>query len=112
MIFVKDIYKCFSLKNSLLITSTDQLFSLPNMVEIFHREDQDGDTSAYLAGNHFFSENSDTRTWWGYAHSLTKVDSVLNVHWSGPGGQRAKFSLVQKIKDYIYQVFTDLYILL
>ncbi|XP_056011121.1 uncharacterized protein LOC125680556 isoform X2 [Ostrea edulis] len=81
----------------------DQLFSLPNMVEIFHREDQDGDTSAYLAGNHFFSENSDTRTWWGYAHSLTKVDSVLNVHWSGPGGQRAKFSLVQKIKDYIYQ---------
>jgi hypothetical protein len=78
------------------------------MVELFHGEDKDGITTAYLAGNHFLHEAGMNRVWWQYGYGSVKVEQVINVHWSGPGGQRAKFSLVQKIKDYIYEVFIDL----
>ncbi|XP_061184130.1 uncharacterized protein LOC133192183 [Saccostrea echinata] len=74
---------------------------LPNVVEIFHQHGNDGDFTAYLTGNHFFKVSRNS-VYWRY-NNTPKTDQVINVHWSGPGNQRAKFSLVQKMKDYMYQ---------
>ncbi|XP_062586018.1 uncharacterized protein LOC134247703 [Saccostrea cucullata] len=75
-------WKMFPFKTSEEYYCEDLCTHLPNVVEIFHHQGND----AYFGGN-----------------SQLKTDQVINVHWSGPGNQRAKFSLVQKLKDYMYQ---------
>lgn len=78
---------------------------LPNVMEIYHNDckKKQDEVKAYLTGNCFF-KISNKNYWPGY-YCEPKTDQVVYAHWNGPKGQRAKFSLVQKIKDFLYQVF-------
>lgn len=73
-------------------------------MEIYHndcRKKQD-EVKAYLTGNCFFKISN--KTYWPGYYCEPTTDQVVYAHWNGPNGQRAKFSLVQKIKDFLYQV--------
>lgn len=78
---------------------------LPNVMEIYHNDckKKQDEVKVYLTGNCFF-KISNKNYWPGY-YCEPKTDQVVYAHWNGPKGQRAKFSLVQKIKDFLYQVF-------
>lgn len=85
----------------------DYLTSLPNAVEIYHHQDKGDEVQVYLSGNQFIKAINPSPSHWGY-NLNPQADPVILLHWSGPGGQRAKFSLVQKMKDYLCQVCYDL----
>lgn len=74
-------------------------------MEIYYndcRKKQD-EVKVYFIGNCFFKIINKIY-WSGYYCEFT-IDQVVYVYWNGFNGQRVKFSLVQKIKDFLYQVF-------
>lgn len=78
---------------------------LPNVVEIYHKKMKQDEVKAYLTGNCFFKIAN--KTYWPGHFYEPKTDQVVFAHWNGPNGQRAKFSMVQKIKDFLYKNAVD-----